>query len=149
MHAFYKNLRGDLYLTIKQKLQRYAYVLEQAKDLEIRIAEIRGRMSSISSTQFDAIPGGHGNSDKIGDTIARLCNLEARYIDIIGKLAEEELEINNLIAALDTEEQLIIRLRYINRKRWTYIQDVFGCSRRSIYRMHSSIIKKLENNNFS
>lgn len=121
--------------------------MEQAKDLEIRIAEIRSRMTSISSTQFDAIPGGHGNTDKIGDTIAKLSDLEAKYIDMIGKLAEEELEINRLTRELGNSEKLLIHLRYINCEEWEYIKSVFGCSLRNVHRMHSKIIKNLEKSN--
>lgn len=118
--------------------------MEQAKDLEIRIAEIRSRMTSISSTQFDAIPGGHGNADKIGDTIAKLSDLETKYIDMIGKLAEEELEINNMISSLDLKEQRLIRLRYVDGKKWEDICYIMNYGWNNIHRMHREILKKLE-----
>lgn len=118
--------------------------MEQAKDLEIRIAEIRSRMTSISSTQFDAIPGGHGNSDKIGDTVAKLSDLEAKYIDMIGKLAEEELEINNLISSLDLKEQRLIRLRYVDGKKWEDICYITSYSWDSVHRLHRGVLQKLQ-----
>ena len=118
--------------------------MEQAKDLEIRIAEIRSKMTSISSTQFDAIPGGHSNSDRIGDTIAKLSDLEAKYIDMIGKLAEEELEINNMINSLDLKEQRLIRLRYVDGKKWEDICYIMNYGWNNIHRMHREILKKLE-----
>lgn len=118
--------------------------MEQAKDLEIRIADIRDRMTSINSTQFDAIPGGHSNSDKIGDTIAKLCDLEAKYIEMIGRLAEEELEINSLIDKLDIREQKLIRLRYIDCKKWEDICYIMNYSWMHIHRLHGSILAKLE-----
>lgn len=131
-------------MNIKQKLQRYSYTMEQAKDLEVRIAETRSRMSSISSTQFDAIPGCHGNSDKIGDTIAKLCEIESKYIDMIGKLAEEELEINELINTLDLKEQRLIRLRYVDCKKWEDICYIMNYSWRAVHKLHSNILVKLE-----
>lgn len=131
-------------MNIKQKLQRYAYIMEQAKDLEIRIAEIRDRMTSISSTQYDAIPGGHSNSDKIADTIAKLCDLEAKYIDMIGKLADEEIEINDMISKLELNEQKLIRLRYIDCKKWEDICYVMNYSWMQIHRLHGKILAKLE-----
>ena len=118
--------------------------MEQAKDLEIRIAEIRSKMTSISSTQFDAIPRGHSNSDRIGDTIAKLSDLEAKYIDMIGKLAEEELEINNMINSLDLKEQRLIRLRYVDGKKWEDICYIMNYGWNNIHRMHREILKKLE-----
>lgn len=118
--------------------------MEQAKDLEIRIADIRSRMTSISSTQFDAIPGGHSNSDKIGSTIAKLCDLESKYIDMIGELAEEELEINSLINKLELKEQKLIRLRYVDCKKWEDICVDMNYSWRGIHKLHRSILAKLE-----
>ena len=118
--------------------------MEQAKDLEIRIAEIRGRITSISSTQFDAIPGGHGSADKIGDTIAKLSDLEAKYIDMIGKLAEEELEINNMISRLDLKEQRLIRLRYVDCKKWEDICYIMNYSWDSVHRLHRGVLQKLQ-----
>lgn len=131
-------------MTVKQKLQRYAYVMEQAKDLEIRIAEVRDRMTSISSTQFDAIPGGYSNSDKIGNTIAKLCDLEAKYLDMIGELADEELEINNMIRRLELKEQRLIRLRYVDCKKWEDVCCIMNYSWMQIHRLHSNILSKLE-----
>lgn len=131
-------------MNIKQKLQRYSHVIEQARDLEIRIAEVRDRMTSIASTQFDSIPGGHSNSDRIGNTIAKLCDLEEQYLEMIGKLAEEEIEINNLIATLDLREQKLIRLRYIDCKKWEDICYIMNYSWMHIHRLHGNILSKLE-----
>lgn len=136
--------RRSIGMNIKHKLQKYACVLEQSKDLEMRIAEVRSRMTSISSTQFDVIPGGHSNSDKIADAIAKLSDLEAKYLNMIGKLAKEEIEINNLIDALELKEQQLIRLRYIDCKKWEDICYIMNYSWMHIHRLHGKILAKLE-----
>lgn len=119
--------------------------MDKSRELEIRIAELRERMTSIASTQFDSIPVGNGSSDKIADTISKLYDLEAKYIESIGKLAEEELEINTLIDKLDLREQKLIRLRYIDCEKWEDICYVMNYSWMQIHRLHGKILAKLEN----
>ena len=131
-------------MTIKQKLKRYSYIMEQAKECEERIAAIRDRMTSISSTHFDVIPGGHSNRDKIGDAIAKLYELEGKYIDMIGKLAEEELEITNMISHLSYEERKLIRLRYIELKTIEEISCMLNYTYRHTSRLYRKIFTKLE-----
>lgn len=131
-------------MTIKQKLQRYANLLDQARDLEYRIAEIKERMTSISSTNFDNMPICHGNNDKLTEALCKLKDLGDRYIELWGRVAEEELEITNMINKLDYREQKLIRLRYVDCKPLEEIACILGYTYRHTSRIYKRIYEKLE-----
>lgn len=131
-------------MTIKEKLQRYAYTLEYAKELEEKLASTRERMTSISSMKYDDISASSGVNDKIGNAIAKLIELEHDYLDKICELADLELEINAMINILDAKEQKLIRLRYLKCEKWEDICGYMGYSWQGVHKLHNSILIKLE-----
>lgn len=131
-------------MTIKRRLQNYYTQSKEVEQLHDRILELKDRMTSIrSSSDMSEIPGGSGNSDKIGAAIARLSDLEGLYIHRLTLLTIEQENIENMIEPLEPIERLLLRARYIEGDTWEEVCLIIGYGWAQTHRIHSEVLKKL------
>lgn len=101
-------------------------------------------MYSIRSTSdISEVPGGSGNSDKIGDVVATITDLEDTYHCLLRTLIAEQKAIEEIIATLEPIERLLIRARYIENQPWESVCGIIGYSWAQTHRVHANILNKL------
>lgn len=111
--------------------------LETLQDLEDLAAKI--------TPVYSFAPGGGGDGDKIGGTVAKMADVKITIQNDIKMLTEALAATRALIKMLDDEKlQLILFKRYLNYQRWEVIAADLGYSWQYIHKMHSKALQKLK-----
>lgn len=131
-------------LNIKQKLKHYRYNSKELVSLKQRIEALKDRQTSIRSTSdFTDVIASTGNSDKIGELIAKIVDLQQLYYEKMLQILDEQKELESMIECLDPDERLLIRLYYSDGYTWEEVAVYMGYTWRHIHRLHSKILEKL------
>lgn len=106
--------------------------LERFKELATKVSPSQGN-------------GGSGDvSDRVGATVAKICDAEAEINDMINQLVDLKREIENAIAKVpDATHRQILELRYLNQKKWENIAVELHTDLRWIYRLHGRALQQL------
>lgn len=134
-------------MNIRNKLNSYIPLVREIRYLESKIEAIRDRQTSIKSTSDMSevqAPAPGGNSDKIGNAIAELIDLEDMYLSKIDKANAELKEIETLIEELTPTERLLIRAKYIDGEYLEAICGIIGYSYGQTKRIHNTALRKLD-----
>ena len=127
-------------MTAKEFLSRYRWLNEKI-DSEIEQAQ---RMRELASAVSSSCGGGSGGtSDKVGNAVAKLVDLESEINADIDKLVDLRREIETAIASVEDEKlQTLLRLRYISCLTWEQIAEKTGYCRRNVLLLHGKAIQK-------
>ena len=130
-------------MDIKKRLYRYADLTIEHEQLKEQIDNLREQLTSVRSQTFDDVVACSGSSDKIGDMISTLSNLETIYIRKSNELMKEIIFIERVINNLEPRDRMVIRKKYIECKTWETICVEMNYSYRGMQKIHSNIIQKL------
>lgn len=97
------------------------------------------------TASIDGMPRGNGgSSDKIGNAVAKIGEIEEEIDSKIDELVALKLEATGLINKLDVQENLLLDMRYIRGMDWETIADEFCYEKRNVHRLHSRALNRLE-----
>ena len=123
--------------------------LSQIRRLDIQIGQRREELDRLhSAAQSVSVHAGDarhsfGGSDRVGDTAARLCDLEAEINKDVQVLAELRHKIINQIQRLgDTRHVDLLYRRYVNYQSWEEISDSMYYTVRHVQRLHGSALQE-------
>ena len=113
-------------------------------DLE-ELSRLRAMLTAIPSPTL----GDKVQSSRTGDgftaLLDRIMETEARINEEIDMFLARKEQIRGLIASLSVpEEQLCLKLRYIDGDSWAVIAEKMAYSERQIYRLHDKALRRLE-----
>ncbi|RDU21927.1 DUF1492 domain-containing protein [Anaerosacchariphilus polymeriproducens] len=100
--------------------KEYLYQLKDIDDLinsnQEEVDRLRAMATNISVTYSDE-PHGSGTSDKVGNTVVKIADLENEINDLIDELVDLKREIISIIKQIKgIRERTILIKRYINNK---------------------------------
>lgn len=88
-----------------------------------------------------------GSIYKQSDIVAKIVDLETEINADIDKLITLKLDIEAKIKAVESpKEQLVLRYRYIDCKRWEEIAYIMGYAWAQVHRIHKRAIEKMIHN---
>ncbi len=103
------------------------------------------RQMKITATWSDMPSGGSTGTDKIGNIIARIDELENDANNNIDELIELKMDAINKINLLNNNDYIILlNLRYINNMTWCKIAEQLHYDERTLYRQHNNALKQLD-----
>ena len=122
------------------------YRLEEIIKSDIaELERLRGLAESVSSAFPDGkkVQGG-----KKGGGLANIIAGIDEHQTILERRIKEYLEllvsVENRIGAIENaDEQLVLRLRYVHRKKWEEIAEIMCCTVSNIYKIHRKAYKLL------
>lgn len=125
-------------MTPKEFLSRYRWLNEKI-DSEIEQAQ---RIRELASAASSSCGGGSGGtSDKVGNSVAKLLDLENEISSDIDRLVDLRHEIETAIASVEDEKlQTLLRLRYISCLTWEQIAVKMSYSYMQVCRIHGSAL---------
>ena len=127
-------------------LKNYKHITDEIKHIEEEIHILRSRAMSPRQPIISDMPKGSPiENDAMAALMVKFEELEEKYKVLLNDLLDKQRDIESIIESLDPLERELIRYRYIDGWSWHKIQIKFGCSRRTIFRLHSKILKKIEN----
>lgn len=131
-------------MDIRHKLNSYRPLVREIDYLKRKIEAMRDRQTSIrSSSDVSEVQAPGSNSDKIGNSVAELIDLEQMYLDKIDKATSQLKEMEHMIDILTPTERLLIRARYIDGEYLEAICGIIGYSYVQTKRIHKAALKKL------
>ncbi|MGN0677752.1 MAG: hypothetical protein ACI4K5_08390 [Ruminococcus sp.] len=138
------------YLSQAYKLDKQAGMIIQKADAMRK--SLYGRGQSYENT------GHSSNNDGIAKAIEKVADYERKADEIIDKLVDMRIEIENTISLVpDPIQREVLEKRYLLYKKWDgyydkegsqYIKGIYeemGCSRSQMFRYHKDGLKFIEN----
>lgn len=102
-------------------------------------------MKVTSSFTKEKICGGNIEKSMMESTIVKVMDLENEINADIDRLIDLKKKIQDTINKMeDLNQQLLLELRYLNRKGWDEIALTMGYDPRTVYRIHGKALKTFE-----
>lgn len=134
-------------MTPKQYLQQ-AYLLDEKINSRLReLEQLRRLEASVQGVDLtrERVQCSRRFRSQVENIAQKIIDLEQRINSEIDRLLELKLEIRKVIESVDNEtEQLLLRLRYIEYKRWDEIAEIMGYSKRQATRLHGYALQKIK-----
>jgi DNA-directed RNA polymerase specialized sigma subunit len=123
-------------LWLNQRIDNKLEQLERLKAMAMRV--------TTNLTQ-EKVSGGYNERNPMENTIVKIMDLEREVNDEIDKLINLKQEILETISLVDDPmAQLLLEMRYINRRTWGEIAGELGYSDRGIHKIHGRALKEID-----
>ena len=133
-------------MSVREKFENIKMLSTLIDNKLEEIASLRGIATSITGVLQD-VPG-HAKgltSDKVGDTTAKIVDLENEMMQDVNKLMDLRRESLKLVDKLDEpDEQRIVYLRYFKFLTWSKIADETHYTREGARKICFRAVDKLE-----
>ena len=125
--------------------------LKQIRDLNRELKKWQGKLDELrcqsltNSPQWDIVPAGGGNSDKVSDIAVDIMRTEDVIKDLKAKIMLQEAKIIAYIANIDDSFiRQIMLLRYVSCKSWAAVaMNIGGNNTKDSVRMaHNRFLQK-------
>ena len=129
--------------TDKKTLKQYQYI---QKEIDVLLAEKQALICTIGRVKplHSGLSGG-GKSDPAGNIVCKVDFLERRIDKKIDDLIKLRIKIEAVIDKLEQQESLLMRMRYIEGKKWEQIAQELHYDYRHVIRKHGEILQKIKN----
>ena len=128
----------------KYDLRKYKAIKAEILQLQEQLTELKSVMVAPKIPQLTGMPfGGSSEPDKIGNIVAKASKLQDLYYTKLEELVELQETIENAIAGLESQEQLLIRLYYFSNYTWEQVAVRLNYSWQHVHKLHRGILEKL------
>ena len=128
-------------MTAKGILLRYKKAKAEAKDIELRMAELRLKYSLPSSAPYSDMPHAHNSNHDLSDYAVKMSELEQLLIDQYTRCMGIEIDIYKRLDMMDNQsERELLQYRYIDDMTWEQIAKVLSYDVRHVYRLHGAAL---------
>ena len=147
----------DKGLRCKDDLRAYNETLRRIDGLEKRIADFKATMYSPSTSNISDMPRVHNATgiSRQERVVVRLEEMQHRLAELVELEARQYKKITAALQRLDPDEDLLLSLRYIDRRRWNDItEELFGYEddyeenfdryQKRAFRIHGRSLENLE-----
>jgi DNA-directed RNA polymerase specialized sigma subunit len=132
-------------INAKEYLQQIELYDAHIKNKLEEITSLRSMIMHITSTlRPDGGSPSGGASDKVGDTVAKIIDMEAEVNAAVDKFVNLKREISNLIDCIkDPDEIRLLHLRYFSYAQWEEIALKMGYTYRNVCYIHSRALQSV------
>ena len=135
---------------VKNTLKRWGTIIEECRNKQREIEKLKALCKDareISGIKIDDMPKVNQKKSRVENAVIEtICmyeeNIERLNKDI-QKLISKKEKMDGIIGELGLVEQRIMRMRYVEKKSWDYINVMTGYSRRQCFRIHDEGIGEL------
>ena len=121
----------------KKTLRQYRSLLKEIEQLE----EEKANLYHLPAMKITDMPKAHKQND-LSNVAVRLDKLQKMIDATLDKIIDLREKIENSIDQLPANERLLIRLRYIEGKRWEQIAVELHYSIQRTWQIHGGVLKK-------
>lgn len=126
----------------KATLRQYRDLLREIEELEHEKRRVLDRY--LAPPQPTGMPGGSGNPDRLGEVAARREKYQRLIDEKLDQLIALRAEIEEAIAGLPSADRRLIRLRYIQGKRWQRVALEMHYSLEGVLKRHGKILQRIK-----
>lgn len=132
-------------MTAKEYLSRAFYLRLQISDLDLRIEEIRHRMSSVGAIRYDKLNVQSSPDDPLVSNISRLIDAEHEILRLEAEYSELCSQIRKKLDQLDSEiYRTILAKRYLYAEPIRKIADEIHYSEGYVRILHTAALHAFE-----
>lgn len=129
----------------KEYLKQYRKACKKLKTLQEQAESLQEVQSSAKVQRISDMPKGHSGQSDLSDIIVKFEELQRKINDKIKESLALRLEIENAILTVeDTEEEMVLKMRYIEFRHWEDIAKAMRYSIRHVYRIHGQALRDLQ-----
>ena len=129
-------------MTAKGILLRYRKAKAEAKDIELRMAELRLKYSLPSSAPYSDMPHAHNSNHDLSDYAVKMSELEQLLIDQYTRCMGIEIDIYKRLDRMeDQNERALLRYRYVDCLTWREVAEKLNFVERNVYFMHGRALQ--------
>lgn len=128
----------------KATLRQYISIIKEIEQLEAERGNILAGLQK--AVQHDGMPHGQDIADPVGNAGVKLAELKALLDAKVDELIGMRLAIEAVIETLPPEERRLMRLRYIEGRRWEQIALETNYSIQRVWQIHGRILEKIRDN---
>lgn len=128
----------------KSDLKKYVSLMREAEELKAHIERLEEESKSLKAVAMDGMPKGTAVNDSIGDIVAKIEKCRAEYLHQYDLALCELYKIERVIKSLDeSNERRLMRMRYIENRRWEDICVKLNYESAQVHRIHASALRKI------
>lgn len=132
----------------KEELQNYRSLERERRQVKAKLEEVETALYSPRAQQLTGMPSA---PPKPGSTleaaVARhtedLEALRTYYMELLDRLATQQLAIEKAIDRLDPTARELMRHRYIDGRKWEEICVLMSYAWRTVHRIHADALKEI------
>lgn len=127
-------------MTAKEYLLQYREAIRRVQAITEHLAELRAIAERITPN-YDSSGGNHQVGDKVGSTVAKIVDAEAKTAAEIDRLTALEAEVIGTIDRVQEPYRTLLYERYINGLTFEQIAVRMDYSWRQIIRLHGQALQ--------
>jgi len=132
-------------MNAKEYLSQAIWLNQRINSKLEQVSSLRTLASKVNTTFGEERVQSTKKQSPMEETIVRLIDLENEVNEDIDELIKLKSEIEETINQVDDPVyQLILQMRYIDRKTWEEVARNVGYDRRTIFRIHGKALKEIE-----
>ena len=107
--------------------------------------ELKSLVTKITSTISQVCVSGSGNQDKLGDSVAKIVDLQDEINQKIDKYVDLKREVSTLLEQIEDPDQVkVLHKRYFEYKPWEQIACEMNYSYRNVCYIHGKALQAFE-----
>lgn len=133
-------------MNAKTYLQQIKLYDTHIKNKLEEVADLRAMIMHITSTlRPDGGTAKGGASDKVGNTVAKIVDMEAEINTAIDRFVDLKREISKTLDLInDSDELRLLHLRYFQYMQWEEISVEMGYTYRNVCYIHSRALQSVD-----
>ena len=128
---------------LKEKLSAYRDLEAERVQIRQELTRLEGVMYAPKGANMDGMPRSPGAGDPVLAVVSQHMILRERYLVQLGRLADAQTDIENLIEGLDPVARKLMRHRYIDGLPWEAVCVAVGYGWRQTHNIHSAALDKI------
>lgn len=130
---------------LKAKLKSAWALQKQIENDYEELQRLRDCANKITPA-YSLVPGSGGDNQKVATAVAKIVDLEKAINADMARLMTALQEVRELISLLNDDTQIVVmRMRYLNYKKWEVIAADLGYSWRQVHRLHGRALNSILN----
>lgn len=130
---------------VKAYLQKIRLYDTHINNKIAEMSRLKGMVTNITPTLKDDVVSGSGSKDKLGDTVAKIVDLQDEINKAIDAFVDKKNEVCAIIDSLQNPDHVaLLHKRYVEYLTWEQIACDMHISYRHATRMHGRALQAIE-----
>lgn len=132
-------------MTAKEYMEQARYLDMQINSKIEQVRTLNELATKVTTVYSDMPHSPNRNTGRMGETIAKIIDLESEIDRDIDALVDLKREIMRVVNSVESAEyRTILEMRYLQFKKWEQIALLMSTDLRWVYRMHGRALKEVQ-----